>query len=264
MVQLTDMSSPDAAHPTQRFTDRVADYVRYRPTYPAGVIDTLRREAKLTPAAQVADIGCGTGIFSALLLPHCERVFGVEPNDAMRSAAEQLLAGEPRFTSVAGSAEATTLPDASVDLITAAQAFHWFDAAACRHEFTRILRPEGFVALVWNERKVVGTPFLVGFDELLHRHSTDHAQVRHANNDARKVADFFAPLGFALVEFPNEQRCDFDALKGRLLSSSYAPKVGHPAHAPMMAELADLFSRHAKDGTVSIRYTTRLYFGRLR
>lgn len=252
-----------SAPSTKRFSDRVADYVRYRPSYPAGVVETLRHDAGLAPSAQVADVGSGTGIFASLLLPHCQRVYGVEPNDAMRAAAEQLLAGEPRFTSVTATAEATTLPDASVDLVTAAQAFHWFDKAACRREFARILKPDGIVALVWNERETATTPFLAGYEALLHRHAANYAQVNHANIDARVIAEFFAPAPYALVELPNEQRCDFDALKGRLLSSSYAPNIGRPGHAEMIADLVALFSHHSEEGAVSLLYTTKLYFGRL-
>ena len=257
------MNPADSAQPTKRFSDRVADYVRYRPSYPVEVIDTLRREADLGPGTQVADIGSGTGIFSALLLPHCGRVYGVEPNDAMRAAAEQQFAGNPRFVSVPATAEATTLPDASVDLLTAAQAFHWFDAAACRHEFARILKPKGTIALVWNEREVSTTPFLAGYEALLHRHATDYAQVNHVNTDASKVAEFFAPAGFTMAHFPSEQKCDFDALKGRLLSSSYAPKAGHPNHEPMLDDLRNLFDEYASDGRVTLLYSTNLYFGRL-
>lgn len=257
------MSTAEAAQPTKRFSDRVADYVRYRPSYPAEVVDTLRREAGLGPSAEVADIGSGTGIFAALLVPHCARVYGVEPNDAMRAAAEQQLAGDPRFTSVAATAEATTLPDASVDLVTAAQAFHWFDKAACGREFARLLRPNGTVALVWNERETSTTPFLAEYEALLLRHATDYAQVNHANTDASKVAEFFAPAGFTMAHFPYEQRFDFEGLRGRLLSSSYAPKAGHPAHEPMLAELRAIFDRHAENDRVTILYSTNLYFGRL-
>lgn len=252
-----------AAQPTTRFSDRVADYVRYRPSYPAGVVETLRRAAGLGPAAEVADIGSGTGIFSALLLPFCARVRGVEPNDAMRAAAERRFAGDPRFVSVAASAEATTLPDNSVDLVVAAQAFHWFATADCRREFARILRPGGSVALVWNERETSATPFLSEYEALLHRRATDYAKVNHANVDAHAIAAFFSPVACSLAQFPNEQRFDFEALKGRLLSSSYAPNAGQPGHAEMIADLADLFSRHAQGGSVSFLYTTKLYFGRL-
>lgn len=257
------MNPVPGVSPTTRFSDRVDAYVRHRPSYPADVLETLRREAGLGVAAEVADIGSGTGIFSALLLPHCARVFGVEPNGEMRAAAEKRFAGEPRFASVAATAEATGLPDASVDLVAAAQAFHWFDTAACRREFARILRPAGFVALVWNEREVSATPFLADYEALLRRHATDYAQVNHVNTDARKVAEFFAPAGFTMAHFPHGQRCDFEALKGRLLSSSYAPNVGHPRHEPMLAELRALFDRHAENGAVEILYSTNLYFGRL-
>ena len=257
------MSTVHGVEPTKRFSDRVSDYVRYRPSYPPEVVATLRHEAGLGPRSVVADIGSGTGIFSSLLLPHCARVHGVEPNDAMRTAAERMFAGETRFVSVAAAAEATTLPDASVDLVTAAQAFHWFDGTACRREFARILRPGGAVALVWNERETAGTPFLADYEALLHRHATDYARVNHANTDARKVAEFFAPAGFTMAHFPSEQHLDFEALKGRLLSSSYAPNVGHPGHEPMLGDLRTLFGRHAKDGRVSILYSTNLYFGRL-
>jgi ubiquinone/menaquinone biosynthesis C-methylase UbiE len=256
------MHPADAAKPAMRFSDRVADYVRYRPSYPAGVVETLHRAAGLGPTVEVADIGSGTGIFSALLLPFCARVHGVEPNDAMRAAAERRFAGDPRFVSVAASAEATTLPDNSVDLVVAAQAFHWFAAADCRREFARILRPGGSVALVWNERETSATPFLSEYEAFLHRRATDYAKVNHTNIDAHAIAAFFSPAAFSLAQFPNEQRLDFEALKGRLLSSSYAPNTGQPGHAEMIVDLAGLFSRHAQDGVVSFLYTTKLYFGR--
>lgn len=257
------MSSPSVSRPTQRFSDRVENYVRFRPSYPPGVIETLREQAGLNPGARVADIGSGTGIFAALLLPHAARVLGVEPNAAMREAGDQALGGDPRFVSVAGTAEATSLPDASVDLVTAAQAFHWFDAPACRRELARILRPGGTVALVWNERLVEATPLLADYEALLRRHATDYAQVNHAHIDAAAVGAFYAPQKFTVAEFPNEQSFDLDGLRGRLLSSSYAPNVGHPGHVPMLCELKELFSRHAEDGRVVLCYTTRLYLGRL-
>lgn len=257
------MSSAPSSHSTQRFSDRVENYVRFRPSYPPGVIETLRKQAGLNSRAEVADIGSGTGIFAALLLPHAARVFGVEPNAAMRAAGESFLGGDARFISVAGTAETTGLPDASVDLVTAAQAFHWFDVPACRREFARILRPGGGVALIWNERLVDATPFLADYETLLRRHATDYARVNHANVDAGAAAALFAQQGFTLVEFPNEQSFDFEGLKGRVLSSSYAPNVGHPGHEPMLRDLEDLFRRHAEEGRVAFRYTTKLYHGRL-
>lgn len=251
------------AQPTRRFSDRVENYVRHRPSYPAEAIEALRAQAGLGPEAKVADIGSGTGIFAALLLPHCGRVFGVEPNDAMRAAAEERLGGDPRFTSVAATAEVTTLPDASVELVTAAQAFHWFDIDACRREFARILRPGGQVALIWNERLVDASPFLQDYEALLRRRATDYAQVNHLNTDAQAVAAFYHPREFTLQRFTNEQRFDFEGLKGRLLSSSYAPNAGKPGHEEMLAELAEIFARHERDGRVSFLYSTNLYLGGL-
>lgn len=249
--------------PTQRFTNRVDAYVRYRPGYPAAVIDALQRQAGLGPASLVADIGAGTGIFTQLLLPHVAHVWAVEPNDAMRAAADQLLAGRPNTTRVNGTAEATTLPDHSVDLVTVAQAFHWFSPGETRREFARILRPQGAVALVWNERLADATPFLRDYEALLRRRATDYAEVATADRYTQSLTAFFGPRSFTLTEFPNEQRFDYAGLEGRLLSSSYAPPAGHPDHAPMLAELRALFDQHANGGQVSFAYRAKLYVGRL-
>ncbi|MFM1850906.1 MAG: hypothetical protein RIS54_590 [Verrucomicrobiota bacterium] len=145
---------------TGRFSDRVEAYVRYRPGYPADLISTLVAEAQLGPDSVVADVGSGTGIFTALLLPDTGTVHAIEPNAPMRTWAESTMGAEPKFHSHGTPAEATGLPDASVDLVTAAQAFHWFDPVATRREFARILKPGGQVALIWNERLTDTTPFL--------------------------------------------------------------------------------------------------------
>ncbi|AHF91035.1 methylase involved in ubiquinone/menaquinone biosynthesis [Opitutaceae bacterium TAV1] len=271
---------PSATDSTRRFTDRVANYVRYRPAYPAALLETLRERARLTPASVVADVGSGTGILAALLLPLVRRVYAVEPNDAMRAAAEAWLGsghgagnaagtangtrGAGEFVSVAATAEATTLPEASVDLVTAGQAFHWFDHAAARREFARILRPGGHVALVWNERETDTTPFLRSYEALLQQHARDYGRVKHTNVDETAIAAFFAPERHECIETANEQRFDLDGLVGRSLSSSYAPNPGQPGHEAFVAALRNLFAAHAEaDGRVSFRYRTRLYFGRL-
>jgi SAM-dependent methyltransferase len=244
----------------------VDNYVRYRPGYPAEVIDVLARETGLTTHSEIADAGSGTGISSELFLCNGNTVFGVEPNNEMRDAAERLLAAYPRFHSVAARAEATNLPGASVDYVTAGQAFHWFDPELARTEFARILRPDGWVVLLWNARRLDSTPFLREYESLLERFGTDYREVRHQNFDVSRVRALFdGEIGdaFQLRKLYNEQRLDFEGLRGRLLSSSYTPAVGHPGYLPMLRELRRIFDEHAVGGSVAIEYDTDIYFGRL-
>lgn len=249
--------------PTERFSDRVEHYSRYRPGYPAAALDLLARECGLAPGIRVADIGAGTGIFTRLLLDRGALVFAVEPNPEMRAAAEQWLAGTPGFASVAAPAEATGLPDASVELIVAAQAFHWFDRAKARAEFARILRPGGWLALVWNEREIDTTPFLRSYEQLLREYAPEYGVVDHRDIGPAEVGAFFHPGRATLATFSYRQRFDYEGLKGRLLSSSYAPNAGHPNHAPMLRALRSLFERHQQDGCVTWHYRTRVFYGQL-
>jgi len=248
---------------TSRFSDRVENYVRYRPGYPAEVLLALKTECGLTPSHAIADIASGTGIWTRILLENGNPVFGVEPNAEMRQAGERLLAAFPKFTSIAGTAEATTLLDASVDFVTAAQAAHWFDRKRTRQEFSRILKPGGWLVLLWNERLTDSTPFLRDYENLLQAYGTDYADVRHEHTtDAVNV--FFDPAPFRERAFAMRQEFDYAGLEGRLLSSSYAPGPGHPKHAPMVRELHRIFEAHAVAGRVSFDYKTKMYFGRLR
>jgi SAM-dependent methyltransferase len=248
---------------TARFSDRVADYVRTRPGYPPGVLDILRWEAGLTPAMTIADVGSGTGLSAEMFLANGNRVIGVEPNPDMRSAAETLLAGNPNFTSMAGSAEDTTLPESSVDLVLAGQAFHWFDQPRARVEFQRILRPGGFVALVWNTRRIDSTPFLRAYEALLQRFGTDYREVVHTNIDRAALSAFFGPDGFREFHLDNGQVFDRDGLHGRLKSSSYTPPVGHLNHEPMLKELDRIFDEYNIAGEVRFEYDTEVYVARL-
>lgn len=247
-------------NPTERFRDRVENYVRYRPGYPAAVLDVLRELAGLTPDTPVADVGSGTGISAELLLRNGNPLAGVEPNAEMRAAAERLLAAYPRFRSVAGTAEATTLPDAGVGLVVAGQAFHWFDRERARAEFARILRPGGTVALMWNTRRT-DTPFLRDYEDLLRRLGTDYGAVAHTNITPDVFAGFFAGGRYVRRVLPNEQVFDLDALTGRTLSSSYVPPPGHPKHAPLLAALGRLFAEHQAGGVVRFLYDTEVYVG---
>jgi SAM-dependent methyltransferase len=248
--------------PEKRFSNRVADYVKYRPGYPPGVLDLLREETGLNADSVVADIGSGTGISAEFLLRAGCTVHAVEPNADMRAAAEQMLGGRPGFRSQAGSATATTLPDHSVDLIVAAQAFHWFPREATRAEFDRILKPDGWVALLWNVRRVDSTPFLVAYEALLVKHASDYGEVRHELVDEKVLGSFFRERKFSSTSFPNAQHFDYEGLKGRLLSSSYAPALGQPGHAEMMVELQRIFEAHQVGGKVTIDYETWVHWGR--
>jgi SAM-dependent methyltransferase len=248
--------------PTQRFTGRVESYVKYRPSYPRAVLDLLAAECDLTSGSVVADVGSGTGILSILFLENGNRVFGVEPNPEMRAAAEELLGDHPRFESVAGTAEATTLDD-SVDFVTAGQALHWFDLAGARAEFTRILRPDGWVMFVWNAHRKDATPFQAAYEKLLLAHGTDYAEVGRHEGGARLVRDFFGSDPFETRTFDNRQTFDLDGLKGRLSSASYVPGPGQPGHEAMMREADRTFRAHEIDGKVTFEYDTKVYYGRL-
>lgn len=248
---------------TKRFSNRVEDYIRYRPGYPEAVLDLLEEEAGLTPESAVADIGSGTGIFAELLLKHGNQVIGVEPNVEMRTAAQRLLAGYVRFTCVSGAAADTSLAEQSVDLIVAAQAFHWFDGELARREFRRILCPGGHVALVWNERRTDGTPFLRAYERLLLKHGTDYEKISARHVKPEVIGSFLAPGGYRQKAFENRQHFDFEGLEGRVLSSSYVPPRDDPRYPAMAAELRQVFDAHQSGGQVCFEYDTQVYSGRL-
>jgi ubiquinone/menaquinone biosynthesis C-methylase UbiE len=247
---------------TTRFSDRVENYVRYRPGYPPGVIDLLRAECGLRPEHVVADIASGTGIFTRLLLENGNFVFAVEPNAEMRESGSQQLKAFSGVKLVAGTAEATTLDSASVDFVTAAQAAHWFDPARAREEFARILKPGGWCILIWNERRTSSTPFLRAYEKLLLTYGTDYKEVRHERTTAA-IHEFFAPSRYDERVFDLRQQFDYEGLAGRLLSSSYAPLEGHPNYGPMMQELKRTFLDHAETGKVEFEYDTRVFYGHL-
>lgn len=247
--------------PVTRFSNRVEAYSKYRPGYPHAIVDFLKAECDLSTDSVIADVGSGTGILSELFLKHGNQVFGVEPNREMREAGERILADYSNFKSVEGSAESTSLPDKGVDFITAAQAFHWFDRERTSTEFARILKPDGWISLLWNERRTDSTPFLRDYEELLLAYGTDYPVVRH-ENVYENIAAFFAPQTFLLKSFENKQVFDYEGLKGRLVSSSYVPAPGQPHFAEMLDALQILFELHREDGHVVVEYDTRVYYGK--
>ena len=249
--------------PTERFSTRVESYARHRPSYPAAAIGLLKRRCGLAPGAVVADLGSGTGILTELLLECGALVFAVEPNAGMRAAAEAQLARHPRFRSIPGSAEETTLAPESVDLLVAGQAFHWFNLEASRREAQRILRRGAWAALLWNERPREATPFLADYEALLKKYAPEYERITASRADPAAMSLFLGPA-MELETFANEQVLDFEGLRGRLMSSSYAPEAGHPNHEPMIAGLATVFERHVRGGYVNMPYRTLVYFAQPR
>lgn len=245
--------------PTKRFSSRVENYSRFRPSYPQEVIALLEEECGLTTHAVVADVASGTGLFTRLLLEHGNRVFAVEPNPDMRRAGEEYLAEFPKFVSVQGTAENTTLLDRSVDLVTCAQAAHWFDRDKAITEFQRILRYGGCLALIWNDRRIEESAFGSEYEDLILQYGTDYAEVRRRD---QACGDFFGSIHCQNRVLHNHQDLDFDSLKGRLLSSSYVPQVGDPGHDPMLAGLRRIFDTHQQAGRVRMEYNTKIFFGR--
>jgi len=248
--------------PTKRFSSRVENYVKYRPTYPPEIIPLLESDCGLTPASIIADVGSGTGLLTELFLKNGNQVYGIEPNPEMRAAGEKILAKYSKFTSVDAAAEATTLPDHSVDFIVAGQAFHWFDREKARLEFQRILKPTGHAIIIWNSRKKGATPFLDAYEQILQQFATDYSAVRHENVDEDALRTFLGPT-FTHRRLDNQQIFAFESLQGRLLSSSYAPAEGHPNHEPMLRELRRIFDRFEQNGTVPFDYDTDVYWGNL-
>jgi SAM-dependent methyltransferase len=243
---------------TERFSDRVDNYVKYRPGYPNEVLKLLKEAAGLSPNWAVADIGSGTGLSTTLFLDNGNMVRAIEPNGPMRLKAEELLGGDPRFVSVAGTAEATTLPSASIDLIIAGQSFHWFDRQATKKEFHRILRPGGTIALMWNERQL-NSAFEKAYEALLEAYGTDYLRVRHSNITPDDIGDFFRPFPYQVRQTSNLQVFTWDRLQGRLLSSSYIPVQPDQRYGKMISSLKDIFETYQQDGLVQFDYLTKLY-----
>ena len=254
------MSLP-SGDPTKRFTSRVDAYVAARPAYPDEIATLLTRELSLPRGATVADIGCGTGLSCVPFLRAGFAVIGVEPNDAMRAAGEKFLAGQGNFRSVAAKAEATTLADASVDLIVAAQAAHWFDMPHARAEALRILRRPAWAALIWNDRVSTGSPLAEGYEALMQEFGVEYEKIRHRHGPESTVTPYFGHTEYREARITNVTSLDLPTLVARVGSSSYMPQPDAPTYAPMIAKLRQLFETSAQGGKVTIDYITRVFFG---
>ncbi|MDF1664681.1 MAG: GNAT family N-acetyltransferase [Planctomycetota bacterium] len=251
--------SAEDFQPKLRFTDKVADYVRYRPSYPGELLTFLKEQCELRQGATIADVGAGTGILTRLLLDQGFQVHAVEPNDAMRDAMDDSIDAGGAFQSLGGSAENTSLAAESVDAITVAQAFHWFDPEKTRLEFKRILRPGSPVFLVWNSRQT-DDPFNLAYEELVSRFGTDYRVTRMFNfTDDETLVQFYgcAPQK---KSFKNTQVLDLDGLFGRLRSCSYIPGPDSPEFPALEKSARQLFERFEEDGKVTLTYNAELFW----
>jgi SAM-dependent methyltransferase len=248
--------------PTKRFSNRVKNYVKYRPTYPPEIIPLLESDCGLTPDSIIADVGSGTGLLTELFLKNRNQVFGVEPNPEMRAAGENILAKYSRFTSVDAVAEATTLPHQSVDFIVVGQAFHWFDRVKTREEFVRILKLDGWVVVAWNGYRVKSNPLMAAYQDLVVRYGADYSEVQREVEDC-DVESFCHPATCTSTRFEFQQSFDYQGLKGRLLSASYALEPQHRDYEAMLRDLRKVFDANQQDGRVIFAYETVLYYGHL-
>lgn len=245
-----------------RFTNRVENYIKYRPHYPNEIITFLNNECDFDKSKIIADIGSGPGISSENFISNGNKVYAVEPNDEMRKAAEEIFSESKNFISINGKAEATSLESKSIDFIIAGQAFHWFDREKCKPEFKRILKKEGYVLLVWNE-KTSSNDFMKSYYELLEKYGTDYGKINHSIVvDDTVIAEFFSPEKFQKKFLKHTHQLDYEGLKGRLLSSSYIPLEGENFNL-MIDELKNIFGKYNDNGKVDMDYETILYYGKL-
>lgn len=247
----------------KRFSNRAENYKKYRPHYPKEITNFLIDKQILKKDSVIADIGSGTGLLSELFLEDRYLVYCVEPNDNMRKAAEENFKKLSNFCSRNGSAESTGLSNNQVDIITAAQAFHWFDIVACHDEFFRILKDNGYVILIWNVRKNDTNDFMKSYEDLLNKYRRNSKKIQDKQDDKTRAEKFFSNEEFQTKVFKNNQFLDFEGLKGYMLSISYIPTEEDPIFNTMIAELKDLFDEYQVNGQIEILYDTQVYYGQL-
>lgn len=259
-------------NPTARFSNRVEDYAKYRPHYPSALLEMIRATLPISERTVIADIGAGTGIFTQCLLDLDTWIYGVEPNDAMRAYAEKDSIFHKTIENteiekvefVKGTSKDTTLESNSVDLITVAQAFHWFEPNETKNEFLRILKENGYVMILWNDRKIADSGFSFEYEEILRTHCTEYSVVTHKNLDESYIRSFYEPYTCTRFDYDNTQKVDFDSLFGRAKSSSYVPISDAAFMERIETELRSLFDRYQNNNTVDFEYVTTVYIGRIK
>lgn len=262
------MDDDEQMDSVDRFSARAGEYMRHRPEYPQAALDFLEEQDYLGMGTKVADVGSGTSIFTRQLIGKGCEVWAVEPNAAMRTLAETQLGERAMFHSVPADAEDTRLDDGSVELVTAAQAFHWFDAEAAREEFSRILQSPKRVAFLWNIRDREGSPFMEALEDVIRTHGENYDEIvggyeRHVE----KLEAFFggtrAEGAFDHRTFEHSQTVDEHGLLGLVTSFSYMPRPNDEGFDAMVEALREVFADHAEAGSVEIQYLTELYYGTL-
>jgi len=243
--------------PTERFSGRVGAYVKYRQGYPETLVPLVEKKGHLTTHSIIADVGCGTGLLAEAFLKRGYAAVGVEPNQEMRESAEQRLRCFSRFRSLPGSAEATGMEPGSVDLVAVGRAFHWFNTGRALAEFSRILKPGGSCAIVWNRRKA--SPFTGAYDAFLQTYCDDYREMRSAREQQRKLLE---EAGFCLVTLEHFESCTLEQLRGRILSLSVTPDPRHPKFETMLLAVDRLFREHEVQGQVRLEYDTLVYHKR--
>lgn len=246
---------------TERFSDKVQDYIQYRPSYPVKMIEYVCNELNLNNTSYVADIGSGTGILTKLLVDKCKMIFGVEPNTNMREASVRQLSKYDNFIPVNGTSENTTLNDNSIDFITVAQAFHWFNIEATMLEFQRIIRKNGLMILIWNNR-INNTDFLKVYEQLLRQYATDYNEVNHKNISEDTIKKLYK-INYNKLTYENYQEFDFSGVIGRLSSCSYTPKKNTKEYRIIYDELESAFNHYSVDNKIKFNYETEMYIGEI-
>lgn len=245
-----------------KIANRVTYYNRYRPSYPERLYQYLVEKLDLKPKHVIADVGAGTGLSSRWFAANGNTIYAIEPSPEMRQAAAYNYQYYPDYHIIAGAAEDTTLPDNSVDFIIGGQSFDWFDHEKASPELKRILKPDGYVLLFWNERQTESSGFLRQFEELLKRHAPAYMELNLVDQREKAVLQILQEGHYGYAEFDNCQIFNWEGLKGRLLSTSFIPDADQPEYHNLLSGLARDYKAHAVCGQVKVDYITKLYYGK--
>ena len=246
---------------TEKFTGVSPIYDKYRPGYPKAILDILSADISFSRKDKVADIGSGTGKLSSLFLDNGNLVYGVEPNDKMRSEAERKFRNEKKFISLKGTAEKTGLDEKSVSIVVAGQSFHWFNQSLAKIEFKRVLQPGGHVVLIWNTRIPDGSVLNAGYEDICRQYSNGYHGSGSLGVDDKIIRTFFsADIIYKSIKF--SQILDFDGLLGRYMSASYSLKKEDPLYLEVVERMQDLFKKHSRNNRVELLYDTEIYIGK--